>query len=195
MKLLKEISSTQVAYTNRLEKISEKVTQWLEKISEEKRLGLPTMDVIVEAGGDPYNSANRQAPPKNNSVNFSPQPNVERPVINQQVGAQKRIHLVYDPSSGKIEKALKTPMTSRPSSEYIEANAQQVHDALTHLERTSPKLADLLVNGSLSIWIPRSAAQQNSSPQQSGTCGTNIMKMSPDRLAQAQAAAGKMSLA
>lgn len=205
MKLLKEISGEMVAYSKRLEKIAEKANEWLGQISEEKRLGLSTIDKILEANGDPYNSAdqnnwkNRQPPQQNDSIDFTPQPNVQRPVLNKNT-TPKRIHLIYDPSSGEIQKVVKTPMMSRPPAEYTEANAQQVNDALKHLERINPKLADLLVNGSMSIWIPRNPTSQQGNVQSlkltsAGGGATNKVDMTPDRLANAQSAAGKMSLA
>jgi hypothetical protein len=67
----------------------------------------------------------------------------------------RRIHVIYDPSSGRVEKVSKTSILSRPPSEYTEANASQVSDVLRYLERISPRMADALVNGDVNIWVPR----------------------------------------
>ena len=197
--LLKEISGDTSAYQKRLGKIAKKINEWALEIHEEKRLGLRPMEQLIgEAGYDPYNSANNQNQRggQNDSIDFSPQPDVQRPVIDQNT-RPKRMHIVYDPSSGEVSKAIKTGLMSRPPADYMEANAQQVQDALKHLESMNPKLADLLVSGSLSIWVPRNTKAPSGGPMGleggSGPGGHNVRNMSPDQMAHAQSAADRMS--
>jgi len=199
LKLLREVSSETSAYQKRLERIHSKILEWSTQIFEEKRLGLSAMDqIVMEAGFDPYNSANpAQGPQQNDTMDFEPQQNVARPVINKNT-QPKRMHIIYDPTQGEVSKAIKTGLVSRPPPEYIEANAQQVHDALKHLEQMNPKLADLLTSGHLSVWVPRNATAVKRPPMGleggSGPGGMNTRHMSDDQLAQARSAADNLSL-
>lgn len=207
MKLLNEIVKTENAYLDRLAQIQEQVDLWMKEISKEKRLGLKPMDQMI-AEADPYNSADKPAgDPASDSVEFTPTAGVAKPEQPPHVQGQQasRIHLIYNPATGEIEGTTKTPMLSRPPAQYMEANAEQVSGALKHLEKMNPKLADLLVSGRMSVWIPRAAANAgpssvkhlglNTNPNIETRGNTNTMKMSPEKLAAAQAAASKMKVA
>lgn len=206
MKLLNEIVKTENTYFDCIAQIAEQVNIWLKDLSKEKRLGLKTMDQMI-AETDPYNSvdAAKGAQPED-TVEFTPTSNSENSETDEPSAPSSneamRIHLVYNPATEEIEKTLKTPMRSRPPAEYMEANADQVNGALKHLEKMNPKLADLLVSGRMSIWIPRAAAKSgpssvkhlglNTNPNIEMRGQTNVVKMSPDQLTSARSAADKM---
>lgn len=210
MKLLNEIVKSENTYLDCLAQIAEQVDVWLKDLSKEKRLGLKPIDQMI-AETDPYNTADtsRGVQP-DDTVEFTPTPGAPEPESNsEQPNSNRseamRIHLVYNPSTNEIEKTLKTPMRSRPPAEYMEANADQISGALKHLEKMNPKLADLLVSGRMSVWIPRAASKPgpssvkhlglNTNPNIEMRGQTNVAKMSPEKLATAQAAANKMKVA
>lgn len=207
MKLLNEIAKERNTYADRLQQILEQSKIWLNEISGEKRLGLKPMDQMV-AEADPYNSAdsrtNRGTSQENDTVEFTPQPNAEKPVQPEPRPSAEptRVHLIYDPKSGEIIKTLKTPLRSRPPADFIEANAEQVNGALKHLEKLNPELADMLVSGRMNVWIPRAAMASNPTSVKHIGLGpvtsrgnSNQMHLSPDQLAAATQAAGKMKIA
>lgn len=207
MKLLNTIVKKENEYLDRFAQIQEQVDIWMKEISAEKRLGLKPMDQMV-AEADPYNSAEKpQVDPANDTVEFTPTAGVAKPEQPPHVQGQSasRIHLIYNPTTGEIEGTTKTPMLSRPPAQYIEANADQVQGALKHLEKMNPKLADMLVDGRMSVWIPRAAANAgpssvkhlglNTNPNIQTRGNTNVSTMSPDKLAAAQAAANNMKVA
>lgn len=207
MKLLNTIVKERNVYADRLEQIAEQVDVWLNDISKEKRLGLKPMDQLITEA-DPYNTADKNSPTgstDNDTVEFTPtnEP-IEKPVQTPSAGNTEpmRVHLIYDPATGEIVKTLKTPMRSRPPAEYMEATADQVSGALRHLEKMNPHLADLLVSGRMNVWIPR--AKSNMGPSSVKHLGlapvetrgnSNKMTLSPEQLAAARAAAGKMKVA
>ncbi len=210
MKLLNEIVKSENVYLDQLAQIQEQVEIWLNEIAREKRLGLKPIDQMVAEAGDPYNSADKTGGRQpDDTLEFTP---TEGPIakpenIKATSGSfdASRIHLIYNPQTGEIEKTVKTPMRSRPPADYMEANADQVQGALKHLETMNPKLADLLVAGRMSVWIPRAAAKAgpssvkhlglNTNPNIESKGNSNKMKMSDEDLARAQTAANKMKLA
>lgn len=206
MKLLNDIVKERNEYSDRLEQIAEQVDVWLKEISKEKRLGLKPMDQLI-AEADPYNNPGKiaSATGGNDTVEFTPTSEpVQKPVQSPSSGNTEpmRVHLIYNPATGEIEKTLKTPMRSRPPAEYIEATADQVSGALKHLEKMNPHLADMLVSGRMNVWIPRAAANMGPSSVKHLGLGpietkgnTNKMNLSPEQLAQARAAANKMRVA
>lgn len=206
MNLLNEIVKTENAYLDRLAQIQEQVEIWMKEMSKEKRLGLKPMDQMI-AEADPYNSAEKPAAEPNDTVEFTPTAGVAKPEQppHAQNAQPQRIHLIYNPTTGEVEGTTKTPMLSRPPAQYIEANADQVQGALKHLEKMNPKLANMLVSGRMSVWIPRAASNLgpssvkhlglNTNPNIESRGNANTMKMSPEKLAAAHAAANKMKVA
>ncbi|MDE1830459.1 MAG: hypothetical protein KGI25_09070 [Thaumarchaeota archaeon] len=208
MKLLNEIVKSENTYLDRLAQIEEQVSIWMKQIATEKRLGLKPIDLMI-AESDPYNTADRTNTRPDDTVEFTPTSEpIEKPTnIQASSGtfSATRIHLIYNPATGEIEKTLKTPIRSRPPADYMEANADQVAGALRHLEKMNPKLADLLVSGRMSVWIPRAAAKAgptsvkhlglNTNPNIESRGNSNVAKMSPEDLERAQAAASKMKIA
>lgn len=205
MTLLNEIVKNENVYLDQLAQITEQVDIWLKEISKEKRLGLKPMDQMLAELPDPYNTAQGSRP--EDTVEFTPTPGFEKPKSDTSSSSSNssRIHLIYNPSTGEIEKTLKTPILSRPPAEYMEATAEQIEGTLKHLEKMNPKLADQLVKGRMSVWIPRAAAKvEPSSVKHLGLNpkldveshgDTNIAKMSPEKMAKMHAAADKMELA
>lgn len=205
MKLLNDIVKDRADYADRLQQIAEKADAWLEAISKEKRLGLKPIDQMLNEI-DPYNTWGKKSigSDVDDSVEFTPSSApIEKPVQGPQADrAVMRIHLIYNPASGEVQKVIKTPMRSRPPAEYMEANADQVSGALKHLEKLNPHLADLLVRGKMSVWIPRKeAAVEPSSVKHLGLQTNapgqdkNVRNLSPTDLAKAHHAASRMSLA
>ena len=210
MNLLNEIVTKENTYLDCLEQIAEQVDLWIKEISKEKRLGLKPIDQMI-AEADPYNNQERPSGVQpDDTVEFTPTAGAKNPQAGsgQSVSGSTeamRIHLIYNPATGQIEKTMRTPIRSRPPAEYIEANAQQVQGALKHLEKMNPKLADLLVNGRMNVWIPRAAANAgpssvkhlglNTNPNIESRGNSNTSTMSPQNLANAQAAANKMRVA
>lgn len=205
MKLLNSIVKERNEYADHLVQIAEQVDVWLNDLSKEKRLGLKPMDQLL-AEVDPYNTANNSAAPaSDDTVEFTPTKEpVAKPEQVPSAGNTEpmRIHLIYNPATGEIEKTVKTTMRSRPPAEYMEATAEQVSGALKHLEKMNPHLADLLVSGRMSVWIPRATANMGPSSVKHIGLGpvtskgnSNKMTLSPDQLASARAAANKMKIA
>lgn len=208
MKLLNDIVKDRANYADRLQQIAEQVDTWHKEISREKRLGLKPLDQMINEA-DPYNNPGAAGPgrpqPASDTVEFTPSSErSEKPEQPPHVGSapSARIHLIYNPTSGEIERVVKTPMRSRPPAEFIEATAEQVTGALKHLEKMNPHLADLLVNGRMSVWIPRKNAEAGPSSvkhlglQSTGTGQEkNVRNMSPEDLAKAHYAAQNMKLA
>lgn len=201
MTLLNEIVKSENGYLDQLAQIAEQIDIWLKDISKEKRLGLKPMDQMLAELPDPYNNTGPDIH-SDDTVEFKPTSGVGAPKPDKLNNELSRIHLIYNPSSGEIEKTLKTPIRSRPPAEYTEANAGQIQGALKHLEKMNPKLADLLVDGRMNVWIPRTAAKSepssvkhlglstNSNIESKGN--TNIAKMSPAQMAKMHAAANRM---
>ncbi len=192
MSLLKSICEDINSYKAFLETILEKVEKFEDEISNEKRLGL-----TLEAP-DYY----QQHKPEQDVVDFeAPTGQVAKPQQPQQLGPQggpknARIHIIYDPSTGRIQDAQQTSMFQRPSTDFTEANADQLDAAIKHLNKLNPALADKIVNGTMAVWIPRVQRNPNASKManmQHG--GATKRELSPEQLAQARAAANKMSLA
>lgn len=201
MKLMKEIAKEIGTYKTFLESLVEKSDGFQKEINEEKRLGIqPTFEADYYQRDTRSDSTIPAQVRGDDTVNFKPQGPVEKPVQHPNANrVPQRIHLIYDPQKGKVMDAMKTDMRARPPAEYMEANAEQVQGAMRHIEGLNPKLAELLQSGKANIWIPRVAAQTGQqepiAAQGTGTGGTTIMKMDPERLKKAQAAAGEMSLA
>jgi hypothetical protein len=203
MKLLKSVNYFAESYQKKLVRMNERTNLWMTEISKEKRIGL--------SEDNPYDNNplgnNRLSPQKDDSIDFQPQDNIEPPTqsdAHNRRGPTVRIHLVYNPGEGKIEKVIKTPIRSRPPAEYMEATADQVRGALKHLNNINPELAQKLVRGDMSVWIPRAHASSMpsnvkhlglSSDGNHNGSGTNKVEMSPERLANAHKAASQMSFA
>jgi hypothetical protein len=194
MSLMKQVSEDIQAYKAFVQTIVEKIEKIEDELNQEKRIGI---DEVFEAH-DYYMQDKGPKQAADDSVDFQNPGAVEKPVQHpgeQRVRAQ-RMHLIYDPKQGKVIDTVKTGIQSRPPAEYIEANADQVANAMKHIEGMSPEIADRIKKGTISIWIPRSQAQPISlANQASNTGGTNKIEMDPNRLATAQAAANKMSFA
>lgn len=191
MDLLKQITEDIKSYHTFFHSILEKIEQFEQEISSEKRLGL------YEA---PYYVQDKPRSASSDTVDFkAPTEPVAAPVQHPNADrSPQRIHLIYDPAQAKVINAIKTDTRSRPPAEYIEASAQQVEDAMKHIQSFSPETAQKLKSGQINIWIPRSQAQPGGTNalQSTGMGGSNVTKqMSPDRLASAQQAADKMTLA
>lgn len=195
MGLLQNICEDINSYKAFVATLVEKVERLQEEITTEKRLGLYEMD--------PYNTAGahqKMGAKPNDTVDFqAPTEPVERPVQhpNANKGPAQRLHAIYDPSKGRVVDVVKAGPQNRPEGEFMEANADQVHNALQHLEKINPRLADMLMNGSINIWIPRNThtpqnSQMLSQPQ---STGTRKVELDPQRLAAAHAAADQMTLA
>lgn len=196
MDLLKQITEDIKSYHKHVYSLIEKIEQFEEAISIEKRLGLRETAY--------YQNDNPGAAGKpNDTVDFQPQGNVQK---GQQptpppkgVGTnamQGRIQLMYNPATGKVEDAKQAQgMHSPPAPGYVVANAQQLDAALKHIEGIDKELADKIVAGNVQVFVPQNpnAPKQNPNVQQHG--GMNKIEMEPSRLAAAQQAASKMSLA
>ncbi len=194
MSLLKSICEDINSYKAFLETILEKVERFEIEISNEKRLGL-TLEAPDYYHQDKANKdvVDFQAPTEPVA---KPQQKPE-PQLGPQGGPPKaRIHIVYDPSTGRIQDAQQTSMFQRPSTDFVEANADQLDAAIKHLNRINPQLADKIVNGTMAVWIPRVVKNPNAAKMatmQHG--GMNKKELSPEQLANARTAASKMSLA
>ena len=130
MKLIGEINKSTSLYERKVHRMSKQIALWIAEAKQENRLGLLPIDVIMESNDD-----------QSQQHNTSP--------------LARRIHIIYDPNTGQIEKVTKTSILSRPPSEYTEANASQMQHVMGELERISPKMADALVNGDVNVWVPR----------------------------------------
>lgn len=197
MSLMKQIAEEINAYKTFVGTIVEKIEQFEDEISKEKRLGL-----TLEAS-DYYQNGNQQ---KNDTVDFQPQANVAKPQPTteppkgpgdeeqQKPGA--RIQLMYNPTTGKVENAVKAHGSNPPAPDYMQPDTEQLHAAIQKLNMIDKRLADKIVSGEVSLWIPKNPQ----APKQSGMMkpvgqDANKIQMDPSRLAQAQSAASKMSLA
>lgn len=191
MNLLKQISEDITTYRAFVHSLVEKIEEYEREISNENRLGLLEAPYFIQ-DKNPNNQGN------NDTINFqAPTEPVAAPVQHPNASnALQRIHLIYDPAKGKVVNAIKTDPRARPPAEYIEASAQQVADAMKHIESFSPETAQKLKSGQVNIWIPRAQAQSSADRLQSTGTGPDKVKMqmSPDRLAAAQKAASQMSL-
>lgn len=190
MSLLKQICEDINSYKAFLETILEKVEQFEVEISKEKRLGLR-----LEAGE--YYQQDKSG---KDTLDFqAPTEPVAKPQQQEppQHSAQKaRIHIIYDPSTGRVLNAGQTSMFQQPTGEYQEADAQQLEQAIANINRMNPALADKIVNGTMAVWVPRQQKNPNAAKMatmQHG--GMNKVELSPQQLAAARTAASKMSLA
>jgi hypothetical protein len=196
MDLLKQISEDIKSYRAFVETLVEKIESIEEDLSLEKRLGL------LEAAY--YQNDNPKAAGKpNDTIEFEPQQNVAKP---QQIpgppkgmGGNKmtgRIQLMYNPATGKVEDAKQAqgPNTG-PAPGYVAANAQQLQDALKHIEGMDKSLADKIVAGNVQVFVPQNPQSQapklTRNVQQHG--GMNRIEMSDQDFKNAQAAADQMT--
>lgn len=209
MQLLNDFVKTENLYLNRLSQIQERVEIWIKQISEQKRIGLPLISQLITEK-DPYNTADAgtYSEPED-TVEFKPSSEpIAKPENHQPISGgmneRLRLHLIYNPKTGEIESSIKTPALSRPPSQYIEANADQISGAIKHLEKLNPKLADLLVAGRMSVWIPRSIGNigpsnvkhlgLNTNPKIHSRGNSNVANMSDHDLAKARDAANQMKI-
>lgn len=195
MDLLKQICEDVKSYRDFVHSLTEKVEQIEEALSLEKRLGLRETAY--------YQNGNNVPGGPKDSVDFQPQADVAKP--QQAEGPPKgmggnkmagRIQLMYNPATGRVEDAKQAEgMNKPPAPGYVVANAQQLDAALSHINQIDKALADKIVAGQVQVFVPQnpSAPKQNSNVQQHG--GMNRIEMDPSQLANAKAAADKMSLA
>lgn len=203
MNLLKQITEDINSYHQFVYSLVEKVEQFEEEIRLEKRLGLRETDYYQN--GNPNAIANRpQGRPAvrgNDTIDFKPQPNVAKPQANQAPpkgvvgGMQGRIQLMYNPATGKVEDAKQAQGMEPPAPGYTTANAQQLDDALKHIESIDKSLADKIVAGTVQVFVPQNPQAPKQSPNVQQHNGMNRLEMDPDQLARAKAAADQMSLA
>ncbi len=194
MTLLEQLNTKVNKYKAYLNNINEKLDRGIAKVSQERRLG------IAEARD--YYVQDRQHGGASDVVEFEPtnEP-IAAPVQHprEERRAEKRFHVIYNPSTGKVSGIRQTKPFERIPPEFIQPNAQQMHDVMKHLETMDPRLADKLVSGVLDIWIPRIQTEPgHASTLAAHTASTGGMRkheISPDQLAAARAAANKMSFA
>jgi hypothetical protein len=196
MDLLKQITEDIKSYHNHIHSLVEKIEQFEETISLEKRLGLRETAYYQQdvASGKP-------AP---GSVEFQPQPGVAKP---QQVtpppkgpggtnAMTGRIQLMYNPATGRVEDAKQASgMHTPPAPGYVVANAQQLDAALAHINSIDKALADKIVAGQVQVFVPQNPNAPKATPNVQQHGGMNKIEMDPTRLAAANKAAGEMSLA
>lgn len=193
MSLLQQINKDVKKYKAYLNRINERLEKGIIAVKEERRLG------IAEA--QDYYHQDRQHGGVSDTVEFEPTEGpIAAPIQHpSEERARRRFHVIYDPSTGKISDLRQTKPFERIPSEFVQPNAQQMHDVMKHLEKMDPRLADRLVSGILDIWIPRTqAAPGHASTLAAHTASTGGMtrrEMSPDQLAAARQAASKMTLA
>lgn len=196
MGLLQDICAEINEYKAFVATLADKADRIQEELAGEKRLGLFEMD--------PYNSTGKAAAltgaePARDVVDFVDPGHVERPVQHPNANKQptQRLAAVYDPAKGRVIDVLKANPQGRPEGDFIEANADQFDVALKHLNKINPKLADMLMSGAISVWIPRGQhiPQHSSMLSQPQGTGTRRVELDPKRLAAAQQAAAQMTLA
>ncbi len=194
MALLKQLSKEIKSYNAFVQTILEKIEKFEEELKLEKRLGLSEADYYQN---DTPGAAGKAGPRPTDTVQFQPTKEPIAEPTQHPNEKPSRIHLVYNPSTGRVEDAIKTGPWGRPPSEYMEANADQLAGALKHIERNSPDIAQKIVSGQLSVWIPRSVPQAGKSSMlepKSAQAGPNKMQLTPAGLAHARATADKMQL-
>lgn len=197
MDLLKQISEEIHAYYDSVHALVEKIEAIEVELTKEKRLGLRETAY--------YQNDNAHAAGKPETVDFQPQSNVAKPTQQPSGGPEKglggnkmqgRIQLMYNPASGRVEDAKQAQgMNQPPAPGYVPANAQQLQDALKHIEQIDKTLADKIVAGNVQVFIPQKAEAPRQTPNVTTHGGMNRMEMDPSQLANAKAAADKMSLA
>lgn len=201
MKLLKQLSEDVNAYKSHLNSVYKALKKAINEVKEERRLGL--------AEARDYFTQDRANGGNADTINFEPTQGpataTKQPIAAPQQhaaanpNANKRFHLIFDPSTGKISEMRATKPFEKVPAEFVQPNADQMHAVLKHLESMDPRLADKLVNGTLDIWIPRTAAApahaSTLAAHTASTGGMNRREMSPEQLAAARNAANNMSLA
>lgn len=196
MDLLKQITEDIKTYHSFVFSLTEKIEEFQEELVLEKRLGLYETDYYQN---DNPGALGNKAP---DSMDFKPTPDVAKP---QQIQPPKgpvgnvgngRIQLMYNPATGKVEDAKKAEgMHTTPAPGYIAANAQQLEDALKHIESIDKSLADKIVAGQVQVFVPQNPNAPKATPKVQQQGGVNRMEMDPSQLAAAHAAANQMSLA
>jgi hypothetical protein len=191
MDLLKQITEDIKSYHNFVNSLTVKIDEFEEAISLEKRLGLRETA---------YYQQDKQGAPSQDSLEFSPTPGVGKPqpieTPAKGMGGNKmqgRIQLMYNPATGRVEDAKQAHGMEPPAQGYVQANAQQLNAALAHINSIDKALADKIVGGQVQVFVPQNPNAATPNVMQHG--GMNRMELDPQRLAQAQQAANKMSLA
>lgn len=164
MSLMKQICEEVNSYKAFLGTIVDKIEQFQDEISTEKCLGL-----TLEAS-DYYQNGNQQ------------EPNAQ-----SQQGMSARIQLMYNPETGKVEQAVKAHGSNPPSPDYIQPSTQQLEEVIKRIDSMDKRLADKIVSGEVSVWVPKNS---QTAPQSN----TQQSSMDPSHLANAQATASQMSV-
>jgi len=195
MDLLKQISEDIKAYHTSVHALVEKIEEIEAVLAQEKRLGLRETAY--------YQNGNQAAGKPGDTLDFQAQPDVAKPQPIEGppkgMGGNKmggRIQLMYNPATGRVEDAKQAHGMAPPAEGYIQASAQQLQDALKHIEGIDKELADKIMAGQVQVFVPQNPNAPKQTPKvTSQPGGMNRMEMDPERLAAAQKAASGMSLA